>query len=109
MRLSKRQPVRSKSVSSARFLLRPPSTNWLPTITLPFKTGFVAFPTLCRKTMHAEKNYTSRLGAGLGMIHETMDLLRVWQPGITPLRLSKHALDAGLFSRTTARRNEDLA
>jgi len=59
--------------------------------------------------MPAEKNYTSRLGAGLGMIHETLDLLRLWQPGITPLRLAKHALDAGLFSRTTARRNEDLA
>ena len=59
--------------------------------------------------MPAEKNYTSRLGAGLGMIHETLDLLRLWQPGLTPLRLAKHALDAGLFSRTTARRNEDLA
>jgi hypothetical protein len=59
--------------------------------------------------MHAEKNYTSRLGAGLGMIHETMDLLRVWQPGMTPMGLSKYALDKGLFSRTTARRNEDLA
>ena len=43
------------------------------------------------------------------MIHETMDLLRMWQPGMTPMRLSKHALDKGLFSRTTARRNEDLA
>ena len=59
--------------------------------------------------MHAEKYYTSRLGAGLGMIHETMDLLRVWQPGMTPMALSKYALDKGLFSRTTARRNEDLA
>lgn len=59
--------------------------------------------------MLAEKHYTSRLGAGLGMIHETLDLLRLWQPGLTPLRLSKHALEVGLFSRTTARRNEDLA
>ena len=59
--------------------------------------------------MHAEKEYTSRLGAGLGMIHETMDLLRIWEPGMTPMSLSKHALDRGLFSRTTARRNEDLA
>ena len=59
--------------------------------------------------MHAEKDYTSRLGAGLGMIHETMDLLRLWEPGMTPMSLSKHALDRGLFSRTTARRNEDIA
>lgn len=59
--------------------------------------------------MHAEKYYTSRLGAGLGMIHETLDLLRLWQPGLTPLRLSKQALEEGLFSRTTARRTEDLA
>jgi len=59
--------------------------------------------------MHAEKDYTSRLGAGLGMIHETLDLLRVWQPGMTPLGLARQALDKGLFSRTTARRNEDLA
>src|SRR5713226_1337832 len=71
--------------------------------------AFAAFHILRRRKMHAEKHYTSRLGAGLGMIHETLDLLRLWQPGITPLRLSKHALDAGLFSRTTARRNEDLA
>jgi len=59
--------------------------------------------------MVAEKLYTSRLGAGLGMIPETLDLLRLWQPGLTPMRLAKQALEAGLFSRTTARRNEDLA
>ena len=59
--------------------------------------------------MDAEKFYTSRLGAGLGMIHETLDLLRLWQPGLTPLRLAKQALEVGLFSRTTARRSEDLA
>jgi hypothetical protein len=59
--------------------------------------------------MHAEKEYTSRLGAGLGMIPESLDLLRTWQPGMTPMELSRAALAKGIFARTTARRNEDLA
>ena len=58
--------------------------------------------------MHAEKNYTSQLGAGLGMIPETMDLLRLWEPGLTPLQLADRAVEIGLFSRTTARRARNL-
>jgi hypothetical protein len=58
--------------------------------------------------MHAEKNYTSQLGAGLGMIPETMDLLRLWEPGVTPLQLAERAVEIGLFSRTTARRARNL-
>ena len=59
--------------------------------------------------MHAEKNYTSQLGAGLGMIPETMDLLRLWEPGLTPPQLADRAVAVGLFSRTTARRARNLA
>ena len=58
--------------------------------------------------MHAEKNYTTQLGAGLGMIQETMDLLRLWAPGLTPLQLADRAVEIGLFSRTTARRTRNL-
>ena len=58
--------------------------------------------------MHAEKNYTSQLGAGLGMIPETMDLLRLWEPGLTPLQLADRAVAMGIFSRTTARRARNL-
>lgn len=59
--------------------------------------------------MHAEKNYTSQLGAGLGMIPETMDLLRLWDPGLSPSQLADRAVEVGLFSRTTARRARNLA
>jgi Putative inner membrane protein (DUF1819) len=59
--------------------------------------------------MHAEKNYTSQLGAGLGMISETMDLLRLWEPGLSPSQLADRAVEAGLFSRATARRARNLA
>jgi hypothetical protein len=58
--------------------------------------------------MHAEKNYTTQLGAGLGMIPETMDLLRLWEPGLTPPQLADRAVATGLFSRATARRARNL-
>jgi hypothetical protein len=58
--------------------------------------------------MAAEKKYTSQLGAGLGMISETLDLLRHWEPGMTATQLADRALEIGLFSRTTARRSRNL-
>src|SRR5205809_7791190 len=82
--------------------------RWRHITILPFKTGFAVFPILRRRRMHAEKNYTSQLGAGLGMIPETMDLLRLWEPGLTPLQLADRAVELGLFSRTTARRARNL-
>lgn len=53
-------------------------------------------------------NYTTQLQAGLGMINETLDLLRIVESGDTPTRLSSRALNAGLFSRTTARRAHNI-
>ena len=59
--------------------------------------------------MVAERQYTTQLQAGLGMVRENLDLLHLWQPGDIPSRLAQRAIDAGLFSRTTARRARNLA
>jgi hypothetical protein len=53
--------------------------------------------------------YTTQLQAGLGMIPETLDLLRVWEPGMIPARLADKVVQDGLFSRATARRARNLA
>ncbi len=58
--------------------------------------------------MTAEKNYTTQLQAGLGMIPETMALMRLWAPGMIPAHLADHAVETGIFSRTTARRSRNL-
>ena len=58
--------------------------------------------------MVTEKNYTTQLQAGLGMISETMALLRLWEPGMIPAHLANRAVETGLFSRTTARRSRNL-
>jgi len=58
--------------------------------------------------MSADVLYTTQLGAGLGMISETIDLLRLWQPGMTSARLSDEVIREGLFSRATARRARNL-
>jgi hypothetical protein len=42
------------------------------------------------------------------MIPETMDLLRLWEPGLIPAQLVDRVVEAGLFSRTTARRARNL-
>lgn len=59
--------------------------------------------------MATEAPYTTQLQAGLGMIPETLDLLRLWQPGMIPARLAERVIEEGLFSRTTARRARNLA
>jgi len=59
--------------------------------------------------MSAERAYTSQLGAGLGMIPETLDLLRLWEPGMIGSQLAEQAVETGMFSRTTARRARNLA
>jgi hypothetical protein len=58
--------------------------------------------------MGADKNYTSQLGAGLGMISETLALLRLWEPGMDSSQLAGRAVEVGLFSRRTARRTRNL-
>jgi hypothetical protein len=59
--------------------------------------------------MAAERQYTTQLQAGLGMVQESLVLLDLWQPGDIPSHLAQRAIDAGLFSRTTARRARNLA
>jgi hypothetical protein len=57
----------------------------------------------------AEAAYTTQLQAGLGMIPETMELLRLWEPGMIPSKLADRAVEDGIFSRATARRTRNLA
>lgn len=59
--------------------------------------------------MVAEKNYTTQFQAGLGMVAETLELLRLWEPGMHPSALADLAVQTGTFSRTTARRARNLA
>jgi hypothetical protein len=56
----------------------------------------------------SNRNYTTQLQAGLGMIQETLDLLRLWEPGLKPAHLADQAVQSGLFSRATARRTRNL-
>ena len=59
--------------------------------------------------MQTKRNYTAQLSAGLGMIQETLDLLKLWEPGIIPAHLADQAVQTGLFSRATARRARNIA
>ena len=52
--------------------------------------------------------FTTQLQAGLGMINETMGLLRLWEPGETPARLAEKAIASGALARTTARRARNI-
>jgi Putative inner membrane protein (DUF1819) len=58
--------------------------------------------------MDANRQYTTQLQAGLGMVRETITLLRLWQPGDTPPSLQEKAISDGLFSRGTARRARNI-
>ena len=56
----------------------------------------------------AHQEYTTQLQAGLGMIPETLDLLRLWEPGMPPAHLAERVVEEGLFSRATARRARNI-
>lgn len=58
--------------------------------------------------MTTESPYTTQLGAGLGAIPETLELLRLWVPGMAAKDLSDLAVAEGIFSRATARRTRNL-
>jgi hypothetical protein len=58
--------------------------------------------------MLAEKQYTTQLQAGLGMVPECHALLRLHQPEISTAQLSNLALTEGIFPGCTARRVENL-
>jgi hypothetical protein len=55
-----------------------------------------------------DRSYTTQFQAGLGMIHETLDLLRLWEEGDGSAKLVEKAITSGLFSRTTARRARNI-
>jgi len=58
--------------------------------------------------MTTEAQYTTQLSAGLGAVPETLELLRLWTPGMGAKELYDLALSEGLFSRATARRTRNL-
>lgn len=55
-----------------------------------------------------QKQYTSQLGTGLGMIEETNVLLNVWSPGMTSSQLFDEALSLGSLPGISARRLRNL-
>lgn len=55
-----------------------------------------------------DPKYTTQLQAGLGMIPETLELLRLWEPDMIPSRLAGKAVESGSFARTTARRARNI-
>jgi hypothetical protein len=64
---------------------------------------------ILRKSLMTSNNfYTTQLGAGLGMIQETLNLLHLWEPGIKPAQLSEQAIKTGTFARATARRTRNI-
>lgn len=58
--------------------------------------------------MTGGRPFTTQLQAGLGMVNETLALLRLWEPGDTAARLSDKAIEQGIFARTTARRTRNI-
>lgn len=48
--------------------------------------------------------YTTQLGAGLGLFHETKALLELWSTGMSASQLHQVALTSGRFPNITARR-----
>lgn len=52
--------------------------------------------------------YTTQLQAGLAMLQETRDLLRIYVPGQTAAQLSEVALAQNIFPRMTARRAHNV-
>jgi hypothetical protein len=51
-----------------------------------------------------QRYYTTQLQAGLGLLQETMQLLQVYQPGMSASQLYESALASGRFPLVTARR-----
>lgn len=55
-----------------------------------------------------DQSYTTRLGAGLGLISETEKLFRLWEPGMDRRALLDCALEVGDFPTITARRLRNI-
>jgi hypothetical protein len=54
------------------------------------------------------KTYTTRLGAGLGIVEETRTLLDLWEDRMDANSLKNLALESGQFQNMTARRVKNL-
>jgi len=54
--------------------------------------------------MNKRRAYTSRLGAGLGLVEETLALLDLWEGSIGKDELYQKALESGRFPNISARR-----
>jgi hypothetical protein len=52
--------------------------------------------------------YTAELSKGQGIIEETVAILRVWEPGMTPVTLKEKVKSEGIIDRPTALRVEDI-
>ena len=52
--------------------------------------------------------YAVRIAKGAGLIAETRDLLREWQPGESAAALAERVLKTGLLGKSTARRVKDI-
>ena len=55
-----------------------------------------------------EAPYTTQLGAGLGLIAETVRLLDLWEAGMSGQRLLRIALESGAFATISARRLRNI-
>lgn len=58
--------------------------------------------------MPKDRKYTTALAKGQGIIDETMALLGIWGPGMTPKELADRAVEEGILGRATAKRARDL-
>jgi hypothetical protein len=56
----------------------------------------------------ADVNYTTQLGAGLGLVNETKMLLDLWFSGMSSAQLHQVALESGRFPTVTARRLRNI-
>jgi len=58
--------------------------------------------------MLTNRKYTTALAKGQGIIEETLALLGIWEPGMTPKQLADRAVKEGVLGRATAKRVRDL-
>jgi len=58
--------------------------------------------------MANNKQYTTQLSTGLGLLEETKSLLDLWQPGMSTTELYQQALTDGSFPNMSARRLKNV-
>jgi bacteriophage exclusion system BrxA-like protein len=60
------------------------------------------------RSLGGEAPYTTQLGAGLGLIAETVRLLDLWESGMSAQGLLRLALESGAFATISARRLRNI-